>query len=337
MKRFTKICLIVCGVLAAIGLLCCVVAACMGFSRLKLRNMVEDGELSFGPWDFSGIGHWNWDLSWDSDDDWYEYEDQLKGWTIDSDELESKWTTDGHSYDPNEVRRLDVEYGFGTVILEESESGKLEIESNYRSVWGNYSRSIKCGLDGSTMKIRDKSDKKIFRMKRGISDATLVIRLPKDYTFEKINLEFGAAKVDINTRLLGDEVEVIMGAGSIQGDIDGALIEAREAALEVGAGEMTLSGIRARKLDMECGVGTMELADVTAGECSLECGIGNLGLEVTGRQEDFDYEIECGIGQVMLGDSSYTGLGTSKTIKNSAGQKMDIDCGIGQVVVSFQE
>ncbi len=343
MKHFTKISLIICGVLAGVGILFCIVAAASGFSRFKLRAMVEDGELSFGPLELAGFGDWDWgwDWDWDSDDDWYNDdnwgEDMYKDWLIDSDDLESKWTTDGHSYDAAKIRKLDVEYGFGTVILAESESGKLEVESNYRSIWGNYQRDIRCDLDGSTLKLRDKTDKKIFRMKHGIKDATLVIRLPKDTVLDKIDLEFGAADVKVETPLRAGEVELAMGAGSIQGENAEYLLDASKLTLEVGAGEMDLSGIRTKKLDAECGVGTLALKNVTMEECSLECGIGSLELSVNGRQEDFDYKIDCGIGKVALGSASYSGLGRSKTIDNDAGGRMDIDCGIGEVVVSFQK
>lgn len=339
MKNFTKICLIIGGILGSVGLICCIAAACMGFSRLRLRNLVEDGTLSLGPerltrfLDFD----WDYDIDWDSDDSWYEYGGEDMKWTIDSDKLESKWTTDGHSYDPSEIKKIDIEYGFGTVRIEESDSGKIEIESNYRSVWGNYSRSIKCGLDGSTLKIRDKSDKKIFRMKHGINDASLVIRLPKGCSFDKADLEFGAADVKLRTPIQADKVEIIIGAGMLEGDFSDTLVEADELILDVGAGEMNISGLKARKLDAECGVGLLTMKDVSMEKCELECGIGKLQMNVDGRQEDFDYEIDCGIGNVVLGDSSYTGLGTSKNIDNNADRKMDIDCGIGQVVVSFQE
>lgn len=334
MKRFTKICLIICGVFAGVGLLFCIAAACMGVSRLQLREMVEDGELSFGPWSrLAGFWgwDWNWDWDWDEDTDW-----GMKEWTIDSDDLESGWQQDGHTYDPTEIRKLDIEYKFGTVQIEESASGKIEIESNYRNIWGSYSRDVKCSLDGDTLKLRDRVDRKILRMKHGVSDATLVIRLPREYRFSEIDMEFGGASVALNTLLQAEEVHLVIGAGELKGDFQKTLIDAKEIDLEVGAGEMALSGLRGEKLDAECGVGSLSLQDVTAEACSLECGIGKIGLALNGKEEDYDYEINCGIGSVSVGGHSYSGLGSSKQISNHTGRQMDIDCGIGEVVVSFQ-
>lgn len=345
MKRFTKICLIISGALVAVGLLFCIAAACMGFSRVQLRGMIEEGRLSIGPWGILRFFGGDWDLDdaldWDWElDDLADLEDDMdwgmKEWTIDSDKLESGWKQDGHIYDPGEICELDVEYKFGTVLVETSESGSIEIESNYRNIWGSYSRDVRCSQEGNVLKIRDRVDKKILRMKHGISDATLIIRLPEDYRFTDIDMEFGGADVTVDTMLLADQVQLVIGAGRLEGKSVKRLIDAKEIELLVGAGEMEVSGLRTEELDAECGVGNLRISDVTAEDCTLECGIGHLKLTLNGKEEDYDYEIQCGIGTVNLGSSSYGGLGASKRINNDADRKMNIDCGIGEVVVSFQ-
>lgn len=346
MKRFTKICLIISGTLVGLGIICCIVAGCMGFSRVQLRGMIEDGRLSVGPWNivrfFGGDWGWAWNNVFDWDlDELADLEDDvdwgMKEWTIDSDKLESGWKEDGHTFDPSEIRELDMEYKFGTVRVEESASGKIEIESSYRNIWGSYSRDVRCSQEGGVLKLRDRVDKKILRMKHGISDASLVIRLPKDYRFTKIDMEFGGAQVTLDTLLQAEKVQLVIGAGSMEGGTQRRLIEADDIELGVGAGEMDISGLWAESLDAECGVGNLTIGNVTARDLSLECGIGHLNLTVNGKEEDYDYEINCGIGNVALGSSSYGGLGSSKRINNHAERQMDIDCGIGEVVVSFQQ
>ncbi|MCI9151885.1 MAG: DUF4097 domain-containing protein [Lachnospiraceae bacterium] len=339
MKNFTKICLIICGILIGVGLLCFVTAACLGFSRGQLWGMVEDGRLSVGSWDIGRFIGWDWD-DWYDDWNWEADEDMdwgMKNWTIDSDKLEAGWKEDAYTFDPAEIRELDIEYKFGTVQIEKSESGKIEIESNYRNIWGNYDRDVKCSQEGPVLKIRDRVDKKILRMKHGISDAALIIRLPEDYRFTEMEMGFGGADVTLDTLLLADQVQLVIGAGRLEGNGAKRLIDAKEIELGVGAGEMEVSGLRTEKLTGECGVGNLRIGDVTAEDCSLECGIGHLSLTVNGKEEDYDYEIQCGIGNVQLGGSTYGGLGASKRIDHHADRKMDIDCGIGEVVVSFQQ
>ena len=98
---------------------------------------------------------------------------------------------------------------------------------------------------------------------------------------------------------------------------------------------MTLSGVETGEMDLECGAGQMELRDVTARDISAECGLGQITMDVNGAEEEYNYEIECGIGRVAVGDSEYSGLGNSKKINNGADQNMSIDCGVGEVIVSF--
>ncbi len=37
-------------------------------------------------------------------------------------------------------------------------------------------------------------------------------------------------------------------------------------------------------------------------------------MDVNGAEEEYNYEIECGIGRVAVGDSEYSGLGNSKKL-----------------------
>jgi hypothetical protein len=59
-------------------------------------------------------------------------------------------------------------------------------------------------------------------------------------------------------------------------------------------------------------------------------------LQLAGAENDYNYEISCGVGQVKIGSTSYSGLGNSQEVDNGASRKMEIDCGIGEVVLSFQ-
>lgn len=78
--------------------------------------------------------------------------------------------------------------------------------------------------------------------------------------------------------------------------------------------DKTLNGILATELDVDCGTGQMELKNVTAQNVDADCGVGQLTIEMTGQQEEYNYEVDCGIGRVEVGDSSYSGLGSSKQI-----------------------
>lgn len=70
-------------------------------------------------------------------------------------------------------------------------------------------------------------------------------------------------------------------------------------------------------------------------EVKIECGVGQVNYTAVGSQEDYDYEVSCGIGSVTVGSDSYSGMGGERKVNNNGSKKMEIECGIGMVDVSF--
>lgn len=108
--------------------------------------------------------------------------------------------------------------------------------------------------------------------------------------------------------------------------------------IEIGAGEFVNSdSITVTGLDVEVGTGSAELTGVTAQKISGECGIGSLSLSIEGKVEDYDYNLECGIGDITIGDDNYSGFAKEKeiTYPGSTGE-IDLECGIGEIQLSFE-
>ena len=92
----------------------------------------------------------------------------------------------------------------------------------------------------------------------------------------------------------------------------------------------------AREADLEIGTGSMTFADLSARKTDGECGLGELDLTLTGTQEDYNYDLECGVGNLDVGSDSYSGLGREKSISNKgADRKLNLECGMGNISVDF--
>ena len=63
MKKFTKVMLIIAGVLASVGVICMVVAFGMGLTTNHFIKMIQDGRFSFDAGDF----HISYDDDWKDD------------------------------------------------------------------------------------------------------------------------------------------------------------------------------------------------------------------------------------------------------------------------------
>jgi len=108
-----------------------------------------------------------------------------------------------------------------------------------------------------------------------------------------------------------------------------------ETQMVIGVGKIELSDFQSKNLSIDCGVGAAYLEGRITGDCNLNCGVGEIKMKLSGNEEDYDYEVDCGIGEVRIGDRSYTALGHSSAQNNHADNNMNIECGVGSVKVTF--
>lgn len=142
----------------------------------------------------------------------------------------------------------------------------------------------------------------------------LTIILPYDMKFEHVTLKIGASHAKIDG-LQADEVEI-----------------------EIGAGQADITNMNVGALDIEVGAGETNITNLTVGDLKVEVGVGEANVELCGAESYYNYKIECGIREVIVGNNSYGGMGTNQNIKNpGANFNVDIECGIGQVNVQFTE
>lgn len=128
-----------------------------------------------------------------------------------------------------------------------------------------------------------------------------------------------------------DEAELAIGAGALYVD----RINAEVLAFDVGAGFGRIDDFEAGSLSASCGAGEMKLTGDCKNNASVDCGMGRAELNMTGEETDFDYSIECGMGQVKYGRSVFAGMAKEADSLNGAPKRMDISCGMGSVEIAF--
>lgn len=90
------------------------------------------------------------------------------------------------------------------------------------------------------------------------------------------------------------------------------------------------------EVDIEVGAGRAVVTELDAKELDAQVGAGQLIITMTGEESDYDYELECGIGHIEVGSSSYSGLGYEKEISNpGATRHFSVECGAGEVQIQF--
>lgn len=105
--------------------------------------------------------------------------------------------------------------------------------------------------------------------------------------------------------------------------------------IEAGACAMDIEYLETKKLDVELGAGEIIINQLYVQTCELSVGVGNAEIYLDGSKEDYNYEIECAVGNVDIGNESFGGLASERRINNHADANVEIECGMGNVTIGF--
>ena len=129
------------------------------------------------------------------------------------------------------------------------------------------------------------------------------------------------------------EVSLEVGAGQIVADN----VQADSLNVNVAAGDAQVKSFQVKNLEAEVGMGNLYANGNISGQCELECGMGNMTLELSGAVTAFDYNIQCGLGKVKLGEETYSGLVKEKGLNHGTGRTLEVECAMGNVEILFAE
>lgn len=159
---------------------------------------------------------------------------------------------------------------------------------------------------------------------------SVVIYIKEGYKFEQAELEVGAGKIEAE-ELIAEELELKLGAGKVEID---ELKATRELEISGGAGALTIKKAEIQGAKIDLGAGRTEIRKAKfSGENQVKSGVGSLELELLGKESDYQFAIEKGIGSVKLngrGLEDGTRVGEGKT-------RMDIESGVGSVEIRTTE
>ncbi len=321
MKKFTKGCLITALILFIIGCIFCLTFGLMGgFEQIDSRAYRV---LRLGGLGNLVIGYNGNAFGIFSDDDWYE-EEWMDMYSID--ENTAAIQTD---YNASDISDIDIDLGGESVIIEESENDHVWISTAFSN------NRVKYGMKGGTLRVYSKNG---IRLWKKFSNGSVHLYLPKGMTLDSIDLSVGAGKLK-SMALSADAINMDIGAGKFE--IDG--INAHEVKIEVGAGKadindviadkadvsagagkININGVDVGKLSMDVGMGNIDMEGKVSGNIKAECGMGSIGMRVEGSEKDYNYEIECAMGSISIGDNKYSGLASERSINNGRSNTFEV-------------
>ena len=220
------------------------------------------------------------------------------------DEWNDDISTSGESYAG--IRVMNVKVSAGQIEFRTSE----ELDNEIRVETYDVDKKLKLNwhADGHELVITGKG--KLIHSKHANE---IYVYIPKDYSFDEFSMDIGAGLIYMEN------------------------VTARDFSLDVGAGEAEIMNFTADETDFAVGMGTITATGMVKHEADFECGAGEINYTAYGKETDYNYEVECGIGEVNCGESSYSGLAHSREINNHSSKSMYISCGIGSITINFED
>ena len=199
----------------------------------------------------------------------------------------------------SEVQKLNIQFGAGEFHILESEDEYIYLEMDH-------SMPFEYGINQqNTLYVKPK------KATMASSIGNINLYLPKNMAFDEVDLELGAGELVVNS-LETKEFEVSVAAGSAKLNH----LTCEQAELEVGAGELIV-----------------ERGDIK--NLSLDLAMGDVSLKLTGAEEDYDYDLACGAGEITVGSMSSSGFAFDKETSFGREKKINVECAMGSVEVEF--
>lgn len=226
------------------------------------------------------------------------------------------------SLDGSSTPSLALDLEAGSFELVEGDCEDIEIISQ---------KGVDVEKNGDLITISNANHHVFFHIGNSGRSNDVTIRIPKGVTFETVEAEIGAGELTCE-RLDCSNLDVELGAGQVT--IKKA--DCGECTMVVGAGQIVVEEGNMDDLDVEVGMGSFTIHGNVKQDLDADCGMGTIQMWLGGSQKDHNYEIECGMGEINVGDQFFGGMSTSQSIHNEASSDFDLECGMGSIEIFFE-
>lgn len=327
MKKFMKCCAILAFIFAVAGCVLGLIGSSVA-GRTAIAQAVEDAtggrvRLGWGRW-----LNWHWN---DGEEVVEGITDIIDNGVVDYDINDASMFDSGYSimngnvdrYCPgSDIRKLKIEVGGCQLETKRSGDDSIYLEAEnahkFQGYVSEHTLYIKATA-GSAVNWTDIGKRKI------------ILYLPENFYFDQANIEVGAGEIRFD-EFYADEAELEVGAGQI-------ILESpqvRKLEVSVGAGSIQLNDMLITKLDAEVGMGEFLAGGIVNGDVDVSCSMGNIEMTLEGREEEFNYKLEGAMGNISVGQDSFSGLSSERNIDNHADKEMKIECSMGNITVDFR-
>ena len=216
----------------------------------------------------------------------------------------------------SEISDLNIQINAADFYIKEGNS--FSIESNLKNLEVDEKNGCLTLKDLTKIKLNGSN---------AYENAVLTIWVPVGTVFDNVNIKTGAGRFTVDS-LSAASIGFELGAGDVT---ISKLIAEKSANIEGGAGRITISDGAIKNLDLEMGLGQLNLTSALTGDCNLDSGVGEMNVTLLGSKDDYELDIEKGIGNITVDGKNVTDFGSS----GNGANEVDIHGGVGAINVRF--
>lgn len=216
----------------------------------------------------------------------------------------------------SEISDLNIQINAADFYIKEGNS--FSVESNLKNLEVDEKNGCLTLKDLTKIKLNGSN---------AYENAVLTIWVPVGTVFDNVNIKTGAGRFTVDS-LSAATIGFELGAGDVT---ISKLIAEKSANIEGGAGRITISDGAIKNLDLEMGLGQLNLASALTGDCNLDSGVGEMNVTLLGSKDDYELDIEKGIGNITVDGKNVTDYGSS----GNGANEVDIHGGVGAINVRF--
>ena len=228
-----------------------------------------------------------------------------------------------------DIENLELRISTGSFRVIESDEFRVEA----KNIAEEY---FTCELSGKTLTVSERWGGDFARnLARGLNlfdyGPEITLYIPRGFQASSVNLSVSAGKCEIGG-LSATEVDIDISAGECIIDS----IKAGRMDVEISAGSLTVYSMTADNCDVSISAGRAYIGGEITKKADVSCSAGSIQLELTGAKNEYSFNVDVGVGNIIIGGSNYGGLGASATMKGDSGAAdISLRCSAGEVVVGF--
>ena len=161
----------------------------------------------------------------------------------------------------------------------------------------------------------------------------VIIAIPKGKDFNNIKLEIGATDMDVESFICYN-LRISAGAGDVT---IGDLLSKNYTELKVAAGGLTINNAKLNNLDLECGAGDVQFTGIIEDDLNAECGMGNITINLIDKAENHKLDLEAAMGNITYNGKSLSGFVNEIEEGSDEESQYEIECGMGNIDITFTE